>query len=348
MRVMRRLLTLGLLLCAACSSPSAQAPATGVLSGSGEGNGNGHESHGNGHGDGHDHHDHDDDDDAGAATVTIFATDVSSLSGGEALVVDGVSCGLFVKSLQDPAGSPVEITRLDPSGAVTGTRTLSIRSSDLAGIAVDPMTGRVLVADESVRRIASLDFSSGSVGTTFSVPWAMNPGSNGTGQHQYAADPDASLLYFWDSTRSRLFRLDRLSGGLASIHSTDGGVADGQHLTSWLSDAIFDPRTRTVILADSLNGRVVEIDPSVSPAAVTTLFDGVYAPHALALSPSGDRLYVSSAFHDVMSGPRGGGTLGVLAGGFVFVTDIVACGDAVFAVDKYEDTVYRIDVCSAG
>lgn len=337
MRGMRRLIPLILLCAAGCSTPAVTVPAMG----SSAGNEGGHESRGNGHGYGHDHHDHESDGDDGEQ-VTVFATGVSSLSGGEALAVD-TDCGLFVKSLQDPAGSPVQITRLDPTGAITATRTLPLQSSDLAGIAVDPMTGRLLVADESVRRIASVDFATGAVSTTFQVPWAMNPASNGTGQQQFAPDPDASLLYFWDSTRSRLYRLDRLSGGLAALHSTDTGVADGQHLASWLSDAIFDPRSRTVIFADSLAGRVVEIDPSVSPAAVTTLFDGVHAPHALALSPDGDRVYVSSAFHDVMSGPRGGGSLALVAGGFTFVTDIVACGGSVFGVDKHEDTVYRID-----
>lgn len=309
-----------------------------------EGHGNGHADHGNGHGYGHCRgkgHGHDGDGDSNATTTTVLVSDVSTLSGAEALATD-VSCGLFVKSLQDPAGAPVQLAHVhDGVTTVLGTHS-SIRNSDVSGIAMDPMTGRLLIADEAGGRIALVDPATQSLSTAFDLPWALNPGSNGTGQLQFAPNVDGTILYFWDSTRSAVFRLDRLSGALTTVLAVDQETPAGQHQTTYINDIVFDAQTGTILLSDNLSDSVLEIDPSTSPPTVMTLFAGISGPTAIALSPTGTEIYVASAFHSILVGPRSGGSLSTLAEGFPFVTDLVACGDSVFAVDKSLDTIFRI------
>lgn len=278
--------------------------------------------------------------------VTIFVEDVSTLSGAEALAADS-SCGLLAKSLQDPAGSPVQLARV-VSGTTTVLTHASLRSSDISGIALDPMTGQLLIADEVGGRIALVNLATQSVNTVFDLPWVLNPGSNGTGQQQFAPVPGGTILYFWDSTRSAVFRLDRSSGALTTVYAVDQTTPAGQHLATYVNDVVFDPNTGTILLADNSSGSVLEIDPSTSPAVVTTLFSGVSMPHALALSPAGTEVYVGSSFHSVLVGQRSGGSLSLLAGGFPFVTDFVACGESVYAVDKSLDTIFRIRPSRAG
>src|SRR5437870_5514740 len=58
-----------------------------------------------------------------SANVTVVATNVSSLSGGEALAFDKSSGDLIVKSLQDPLGAPIQLARLS-SGSVSSVVTL--------------------------------------------------------------------------------------------------------------------------------------------------------------------------------------------------------------------------------
>lgn len=346
-RMRLRLLSVAAVFCVSCSGPSgpelAPRSAGGVRfshsAGNGHGNGYGRGDHGNGNGPGHDDEGEDEPDEGGA--VTTFAVDVSSLSGAEALAIDG-SCKLVAKSLQDPAGAPLELVAIAADGTVGTPRTVSLRNSDLSGVAFDPLSGKLLATDEGGRRIVSLDPATGAIQGIATLPWTMNPASNGTGQHQFAADPDAALLYFWDSTRARLMRLDRLSGGLATVAALEPAIADGQHLQSFVNDVVFDPRSRTVLLSDSAGGRILEIDPRVVPATVATLVEGLVGPHALTLDPLSGELYVLVSFHTVLRISRDGAETSVLADGFTFLTDVVVCGGNVFVTDKSRDEIYRI------
>jgi DNA-binding beta-propeller fold protein YncE len=286
-------------------------------------------------------------------TVTVHATDVSTVSGGEALAADLATASLLVKSLQDPAGSPVQLAEVGPTGTVTILATYpSLRNSDFSGIALDPLTDGIIVADEAGGRIALVNRSTLAVSTLFDVPWVMNPGSNGTGQEQYAPDPgNPDVLYFWDSSVSKLFRLDRSASTLQEVLALDGGTPDGQHIATFTNDLVADASTGTLLVTDGASMTVLEVDPGVSPPTVTTLFSGfISRPTAIALNPDTNEVFVVDGFNSIFVGPRAGGSLSLVASGFSFLTDIsvgtattgTGTGLSLFAVDKTLDTVYEI------
>lgn len=283
-------------------------------------------------------------------TVNVHATNVSTVSGGEALAADLGTGNLVVKSLQDPAGSPVQLAEVTPGGTVTILATYpALRNADISGIAIDPLTGGVIVADEAGGRIALVNRSTLGVSTLFDIPWVMNPASNGTGQQQYAPDPgNPDVLYFWDSSVSKVFRLDRTTNMLLEILALDQGTADGLHVATFTNDLVLDSATGTLLVTDGASNSVLEVDPGVSPPTVTTLFSGfISRPTAIALNPSTDEVFVTD-FTSIFVGPRAGGPLSLVASGFSFLTDIVVgtaatgSGLSLFAVDKALDTVYEI------
>lgn len=280
-------------------------------------------------------------------TLQVRATGVSTLSGGEALAADPTTGNVFVKSLQDPSGSPVQLARVTPGGSVSilGTFT-TLRNSDGSGIAIDPMTGGIIVADEVSSRIALIDPSSLSVSTLFSVPWTMNPSGNGTGQQQYAPGSTSNILYFWDSTVSKLFSLNRSTSTLTTLLALDQTTANGMHFSTFTNDLAFDQATGTVLLADNLSHSVFEINPATS--SVTTLFFGIPSPTvAIALKGDTKQVFLTNE-SNIYVGPRTGGSLSVAASGFTGLTDMVigkatsGVGLSVFGVSKNLNTLYEL------
>ena len=320
--------------------------ANGNSNGNANGNANGN-SNGNGSGD---------DDGGGCAyALTTFATGVSTLSGGEALAYDAASGELYVKSLQDALGQPIEISRVGPTGSLDGSASVTMQNSDDSGIVVDPLSpGRLIIERENYANpgstILSMDPTTMSASTVLNIPWTTNPHSNGSGQEQYAADPsNPSLLYFWDGTTSALYRLDRSTGALAQLLALDSGVANGLHSTTHMNDLALDAASGTILIADGASRSVLEVDPSTTPATTTTLFSGLAdAPNAIALDPDGGVVYVVVGFQSLAVGPRHGGTLTTIASGFTSLADVVAgpagstCGRTMFAVDKSTDTVFQV------
>lgn len=286
---------------------------------------------------------------------SVHATGVSTVSGGEALAADLVTGDLFVKSLLDPSGLSVQLARVRLDGSVTILATFpSLDNSDISGIALDPLTGGIIVEDAPGvpgGRIALIDLSSLTVSTLFNVPWVMNPNSNGTGQQQYAPDPtNPNLLYFWDSTLSKLFRLDRSTGNLQELLALDQGAPAGQHLKTFTNHVVFDAATATLLLTDGSSNSILEVNPATAPASVTTLFSGLpITPVGIALNPLTDQVFVLTGFSSIYVGPRSGGSLSLVASGFTFVTDIVAgsatarSGLSLFAVSKALNIVYEIE-----
>ncbi len=288
-------------------------------------------------------------------TFSVHATGVSTVSGGEALAADLVTGDLFVKSLLDPSGLNVQLARVGQNGSVTILATFpSLDNSDISGIAIDPLTGGIIVADApgvAGGRIVLIDLFTLSSSTLFNVPWVMNPNSNGTGQQQYATDPtNPALLYFWDSTVSKLFRLDRSTGTLQELLALDQGTAVGQHLTTYTNHVVFDSATATLLLTDGSSNSILEVNPATVPASVTTLFPGLpITPVGIALNPLTNQVFVQVGFSSIYVGPRSGGSLSLVASGFTFLTDIVTgsatarSGLSLFAVSKTLNTVYEIE-----
>jgi hypothetical protein len=286
--------------------------------------------------------------------LNVHATNVSTVSGGEALAADLVTGNLLVKSLQDPSGLNIQLARVTPSGTVTILATFpSLKHSDISGISIDPLSGGIIVADGAGGaggRIVIVDLSTFTVSTLFDVSWVMNPGpAFGTGQQQYASDPgNPNILYFWDSTLSKLFRLDRSTNILVEILALDQGTSVGGHFSTFTNDIVFDVATGTLLVTDNLSSSILEVDPSTSPPTVTTLFSGITGPVSIALNLLTSQVFVVLGFNSISVGPRTGGSLSPVASGFSFLTDIAVgnatagTGLSLFAVDKTLDTVYEI------
>ncbi len=292
-----------------------------------------------------------------ATSMTVRATGVSTLSGGEALAPNLGTGDLFVKSLQDPGGSPIQLARVGLNGSVTILATFtSLRNSDTSGIAINPVTGGIIVADEAGQRIALIDLSTLTASTLFNVPWVMNPLGNGKGQQQYAPiltqfglGPTHLLLYFWDSTQSTLYSVDALAPTtFVPLLSLEQNVSAGQHVTTVGNDIAFDSATGTLLLTDGSTNTVLEVNPATSPVTVTTLFSGLPGrPTSIALKPDTNQVFVQIG-NSIYMGPRSGGSLSVVQSGFTSLADIVVgkatsgTGLSLFAVDKALNIVYEI------
>jgi alpha-tubulin suppressor-like RCC1 family protein/fibronectin type 3 domain-containing protein len=296
----------------------------------------------------------------------VLATGVSTLSGGEALAVDSTG-NLYVKSLQDPAGTPIQLAQIQSNGIVTilaPTVPFPLVNSDGSGIAVTPGDGKIIVADEAVTgpsRIALIDLTSLTASTLFSPTWQMDPHSNGTGQQQYApimtaahSGPSHLLLYFWDSTQSILYSVETADvPTFTPLLSLDQTTAAGMHFNTAGNHTVYDSNTATLLLTDGPDGSayadsVLEVNPANSPATVTTLFSGLPGtPTSIALKADTNQVFVQIG-NSIYGGPRSGGSLSLVANGFTSLTDIVVGnatsgpGLALFAVDKATNTVYEI------
>jgi hypothetical protein len=190
--------------------------------------------------------------------------------------------------------------------------------------------------------------------STISVlSWVTNPHSNGSGQEQFAVDPDdPSVLYVWDSTLASVFRMDRNTGAFDLLAAFDPGVGAGLHLQTHHNDVAFDATRGTLLVTDGINDRVLELDPSTSPAILTTVFSGLpETPHAIALTKN--HVYVEAGFDSIYVGRRHGHhpEMRKLIDGFTFLTDIavrdVGDGTELLAVDKTQDILYRVAPCDS-
>ena len=290
-------------------------------------------------------------------TVNVLATNVSTLNLGVGNLAADLGTGdLYAKSIRAPDGQVVQLAHVTPGGVVTTLETYpDLSNSNRSGIAVDPLTGGIIVAD-TIRggttgdpgRIALISLSSLNVTTLFNIPWTMNPNANGTGQHQYAPDPNnPNILYFWDSTVAKLFRLDRSTDTLSELLALDQGTPDGEHFSTNGNNITLDPSTGTLLLADRSSESVLEVDPSTSPVTVTPLFSGVPTFLGIGLNPATNEIFVTTGF-TILVGPRSGGSLSSVASGFDFISDLTVgkatSGDgfSLFAAERDADTIHEI------
>ncbi len=187
------------------------------------------------------------------------------------------------------------------------------------------------------------------VSTFFGDLWVMNPWSNGTGQEQYAFDSvNPNILYFWDSTLSILFRLNRNTSQLRQLLALDQSTPVGQHFSTSTNRIVFDPRTGTVLLADGPSKSVLEVDPRTSPPTVTAVLSGLpFRPSRIALNPDTNEIFIADP-NLIFFAPRSGGSISLVASDFTSLSDIVVgnatggVGFSVFAVDRALNTVYEI------
>ena len=304
-------------------------------------------------------------------TMYTAANGVSTLSGGEALAADLTTGNLFVRSRQDPAGGSVQLAQVTPSAnepIVPSNISILVTfcafntvcpslptliNSPGSGIALDPLSSGVVIADEQANRIAEISLSNLTVSTLFSVPWTMNPFSNGTGEQQYVpvstqfgSGPTHLLLYFWDSTQSSLYSVDATAPTIFTpLLALDQNTPAGQHVKTQGNHIAYDFNTATLLVTDGSTNSILEVNPGTSPATTTTLFANLPGtPSSIALDPNGEQIYVQIG-GSIYVGFRSGGSLSLFATGFPSLFDIkfdATFGNSLFAVDKANNTVYQM------
>ena len=121
------------------------------------------------------------------------------------------------------------------------------------GVAIDPKTSNVYVADFYNNRIQKFD-SNG----TFITSW----GSSGTGNGQFNDPSDVAIdssgnVYVTDSDNNRVQKFD--SNGTFITKWGSAGTGNGQF--NHPSVVAIDPKTSNVYVADSNNNRVLVFAP---------------------------------------------------------------------------------------
>jgi len=303
--------------------------------------------------------------------LTLFAKNVSTLSGGEALAFGPSGFPLYVKSLFDPSGLDVQFVKVMADGSVAPLVTLPqpIANADTSGTIYDPQSGGLLVADVLGDRILSVDPTTGATTSIFNVPWTMDPTFNGTEQQQYALDPARpQLIYFWDSTQAAVYRLDRGTSALTQLLAVDTATAVGLHLTTAANDLVFDAGTGLLLLSDASTHSILQIDPT--SGATSALYSGLPdIPAALALDASTGVLFVKIgiATNGIYEGSRTGAPLIAIAtnvftktrrvtdglsigptGALVIGPDPTGVSLALYAVDKACNQIYKFMLTPTG
>jgi uncharacterized repeat protein (TIGR01451 family) len=288
---------------------------------------------------------------AAGYTLRTHARDVSTLGGGEALAANLATGNLYVRSRAVPNGAPAQFAEVPPNGSRTILATLpQMQNSPGTGIALDPLVpGGIVAANENFRispRISRVDIASGAETTILASPWVLNPLGNGRGAQQYATDPaNPQLLYVWDATTSKLFRLNRTTAALDELLALDQDAPEGDHATSG-NDVAFDPMTGTILLSDGPSRSILEIDPRSSPVTVRAIYSDLpAAPTAIALDVPTRRLFVYLGA--VYAGPRAGGALSLVASGIGLFDMTIGrassgTGRSLYAMDFFRDRIYEI------
>jgi len=277
-------------------------------------------------------------------------------SGGDALIVDPATGDIYVKSVQDPSGSPVQLARVTPQGTVKILHTFNgLKNSDGSGIALDPLNkDEIIVADEEpgalTSRIALINIKTNAVSTLLQLPWKMNPGSEGTGQEQFATDPsNPDILYFWDTTEHSLYQYNQKTKQLTPPLVTLPGstiLEDGNCV-------VFDPASGNLLLTDGVGEDVLEVNPRTTPATVTTLFSTQQLqgrPGAIALNPQTGEVFidvVNNGGDSILVGSRLGGPLslvvaGLGATGLAVGNATNGMGLSLFVVSRSSKTLHEI------
>lgn len=285
--------------------------------------------------------------------MRTHARDVSAMAqtGGESLAADFASGSLYAKSRGFPCGCPIELTEVTPAGGKRlVARIDAMQNSPGAGIALDPfMPGGILVTNENFRvspRISRVEIATAVETTVLASPWVINPLGNGRGAQQFATDPaNPHLLYFWDTTTSRLYRLNRATNALDEMIALDQARPAGDHETN-SNDIVFDPITGTILLSDHPSRSILEIDPRSTPPIVSTVYDNLPAsPGPIALDVQARRLYVWLGA--VYAGPRRGGVLSLVAGNLGLFDMTIGrassgVGRSLYAIDFFRDKIFEI------
>lgn len=306
-------------------------------------------------------------------TITANASGpaISTLSGAEGVAANLQTGDVFLDSHSDPGGNNVQLGVVHPNrmAGIVGNST-ALSNCDGTGIAIDPLNGQIIVADQNISatfsRIELISTPSSTVSTLINLPWTMS--QNNTCQQQYAVAQTASgvVLYFWDNTNAGLYKLAPLTstGTLSGpIVSLDTSHTAGQHSSTTGNHIAFDAGTGTLLLSDGSSGSVFEVNPVTS--SMTTLFSGVSTGVDLSIALKSDtsQVFVQQG-NSIYVGPRSGGTLTLVANGFTQLTNIflapahnvwftefsgnrigkmnLGLPTALYAVDKSTNTVYEI------
>jgi YVTN family beta-propeller protein len=186
-----------------------------------------------------------------------------------------------------PSNGPAKIVLIAGGGnGGDGTPAAMAKLSQPFGVATDPMTGELYIAEYSghVRRIDDK-------GIISTVAGAGAPGPGGkitfTNPHDLLFQPGTRNLFIADTLASRVLKMDAATGAIVPFAGSGTPVAPGLTKTFHLS---FDKTGQHLYVTDNGGGKVDIID--LQSNAVTTVDVGA-GPRAIAVD-SKRNLYVSN------------------------------------------------------
>jgi YVTN family beta-propeller protein len=180
-------------------------------------------------------------------------------------------------------GQVAETVDLLNGTLVAGTPARTIDATGAYGVAVDPATGIVFVADSSAGGISAVNVSNGTVST---IPFVEGPTFNSP--TSIALDPARGNLF----VISRPFLYTTFPGNLTILNLTTGSVRATVPLAGSPEAVAFDPQNGFVYVALASNNSVVVIN-STNDAIVKTIRTGT-SPDALAFDAPRELLYVAN------------------------------------------------------
>ena len=291
--------------------------------------------------------------------MSLVADGVASTpEGPQAIAADPLGGRLFLRSHADTSGREVRVSELvleDGEWRVRRRIETSLKNSDRSGLILDPLGDHLVLVDErgspeSNSDIVLVDLEAAAITEIHGLDWPVNPHSNGTGQVQFAVDLENPWrLFSWDSTEALVFRLDRDTGNRTPLLRLDSATERGRHIGTFLNDIVFDPTTRTVLLADNSSRSILQIDSTAEPALPGRALTDLPGPtNAIALDPRTGEIYLAVWSRCVFVVSRDTGSLTLVARGFPEISDLTVApstsgdGVAVFVSDKRLDSVFEI------
>ena len=206
---------------------------------------------------------------------------ISSADGTlDALMAD-VETGYIYFKEQVPGG--VRVSRYMAGTTAVVQRGYPLEQSQPSGMLMGAsptqlITGLRVPGQELNSDLVLLDENGSSVTRLVTLPWAIDPLGNGTGQQQFTRDHDGRGAFFWDNTQAALYWYGQTLEGaqVRRLFALDTGTLPGEHSATQHNDVAYDLWRGTVFLSDATSNSIWNAVPPIGDPHVA--FAGLPGP----------------------------------------------------------------------
>ncbi|WP_028060938.1 SMP-30/gluconolactonase/LRE family protein [Candidatus Solirubrobacter pratensis] len=273
---------------------------------------------------------------------------------GNGISAGGVAVGAGAVYVVDPGFD--RVVRVPFDGAAFGTPAFSsgLGLNNPQGVALDPAGTRLYVADDDNQRIVVLD--------PRTLAFVAQTGSYGTGAGQFRNPYDVAVdastpnrLYVADNLNDRVDVFDAGSLGVLGAFGRGGRGVPGQFAIVRSVGALADDPRGGVVVADTANNRVQELDPAGNLVAAWGIQGRgpgyVTRPRGVAFAPDGGVTVADTFDHRIERfGPDGAyaGQYGLVSQSTGFATGGAAGGQFLLPQGVAYDQAGNVWVADTG